>query len=114
MDDFIKGEDVLLSQLLIKEDGEQPTYLARAAGISKARVTAMLGSLEKEELIYRIKDAQDKRRLIIFLTDKGRERAIRSEAEVYRILENHLRYLGEKDAKEYVSLMKRIVSMPKE
>ena len=38
----------------------------------KTRVTRLLNNLQKKTLIYRVTNAQDKRKLFVFITDEGR------------------------------------------
>jgi DNA-binding MarR family transcriptional regulator len=48
---------------------------ARQLGLSRATATELVDRLESKGLVARIRDAQDRRRVIVSLTDAGRTRA---------------------------------------
>jgi DNA-binding MarR family transcriptional regulator len=50
-----------------------PADLADRSGVTRATMTGLLDGLEKDSLIQRIQDREDRRRLGIVLTPKGRE-----------------------------------------
>ncbi|PJK10020.1 MarR family transcriptional regulator [Lysobacteraceae bacterium NML08-0793] len=70
-----EGRFVLLFLLDAANDGLAPNVLAERAGISRATVTGLLDGLEREALIERQADAQDRRALRIVLTRKGKRLA---------------------------------------
>jgi DNA-binding MarR family transcriptional regulator len=53
--------------------------IARETGLTSGAVTAMLDRLEKAGYVRRLRDAADRRRVLVELTDRARQRA----AEVY-------------------------------
>ena len=57
---------------LWEEDGISQAELSRRIGIAKAESTGVIESLERVGLIRRERDASDARRLLVFLTPKGR------------------------------------------
>lgn len=62
---------------LIGRDGELTAgALAEAARLSQATVTALLDRLEDKELILRRRSPQDRRRVVVALTDAGRRTLI--------------------------------------
>lgn len=50
-----------------------PADLAERSGVTRATMTGLLDGLEKDALIQRTQDREDRRRLGILLTPKGRE-----------------------------------------
>jgi DNA-binding MarR family transcriptional regulator len=56
---------------LWNEDGLNQAELARRIGIEKAGSTMVLDSLEERGLVRRIRDADDRRKLNVFLTEEG-------------------------------------------
>ncbi|MET4578948.1 MarR family winged helix-turn-helix transcriptional regulator [Ottowia thiooxydans] len=70
-----EGRFVLLFLLDAAEDGLAPHMLAEQAGVTRATVTGLLDGLEREALIARHADAQDRRGLSIRLTPKGKRLA---------------------------------------
>ncbi|MFT3803562.1 MAG: MarR family transcriptional regulator [Burkholderiaceae bacterium] len=67
-----EGRFVLLFLLDAAPDGLAPNTLAERAGVTRATVTGLLDGLERESLIERRADADDRRALRIRLTRKGK------------------------------------------
>lgn len=59
--------------LLMREDNKTstPSLLAEKAGVSRATMTGLLDGLERDGLVKRVFDDEDRRRLSIVLTDAG-------------------------------------------
>ncbi|ABF90671.1 transcriptional regulator, MarR family [Myxococcus xanthus DK 1622] len=70
-----EGRFVLLFLLDAAHDALAPNKLAERAGVTRATVTGLLDGLEREALIERHYDAQDRRALRIRLTRKGKQTA---------------------------------------
>ncbi|RRD57482.1 MarR family transcriptional regulator [Comamonadaceae bacterium OH2545_COT-014] len=68
-------------------EGLAPHQLAQRAGISRATVTGLLDGLERERLVERQPDAQDRRALRIQLTAAGQRLA-------QQVLEQHSRWIA--------------------
>ncbi len=56
------------------EKGTAATKIAPLIGMETRSLTRMLKSMEENGLIYRQADTKDKRSVLIFLTEKGKER----------------------------------------
>lgn len=82
--------------------------ISNAMGATSARIAAALNSLEKKGLILRRIDAEDRRRILIDLTDAGREHVHKQNQMMMNFVTNMLKYLGEDDAKEYIRIMKKL------
>lgn len=78
---------VLLFLLDAAPDGAAPKTLAEQAGITRATVTGLLDGLEREALIQRHTDADDRRALRIRLTPKGQQVA-------QTVFEQHSRWIA--------------------
>jgi len=70
-----EGRFILLFLLDAAPDGLAPNVLAERAGVTRATVTGLLDGLEREALIERHADPDDRRALRILLTRKGRRLA---------------------------------------
>lgn len=59
--------------LLMREDNKTslPSLLAEKAGVSRATMTGLLDGLERESLIQRVFDTEDRRRVSVRLTKEG-------------------------------------------
>lgn len=106
--DSVHGENFVL--FFISQNGGKviPSDISNEMGISSARVAAALNSLEKKGLIIRKIDAEDRRRILIDLTDSGREQVKSHYRMVMNMVKNMLQYLGENDAREFIRIMKRL------
>ncbi|WP_114469625.1 MarR family winged helix-turn-helix transcriptional regulator [Pseudorhodoferax soli] len=67
-----EGRFVLLQLLDASTYGLAPNTLAEQAGVTRGTVSGLLDGLEREELIERNADSNDRRALRVQLTDKGR------------------------------------------
>ena len=70
-----EGRFVLLFLLDVAPDGLAPNALAEQAGVTRATVTGLLDGLEREGLIERHANVEDRRTLCIRLTSKGKQLA---------------------------------------
>ncbi|MCG7220794.1 MarR family transcriptional regulator [Acinetobacter sp. AG3] len=68
-----EGRFVLLFLLDAASDAVAPKTLAEQAGITRATVTGLLDGLEREQLVERHADPEDRRALCIQLTAKGKQ-----------------------------------------
>lgn len=68
-----RGKFTLLMQLyLADEKGLTPSECAQRAGVTKATITGLLDGLERDGLVRRQPDSEDRRMLRLQLTDQGR------------------------------------------
>jgi DNA-binding MarR family transcriptional regulator len=109
----------LLKQLQEREDkgetggawiSEMTEYLC----VSKAAVSQMLGSLEKRGLVTREPDPNNRRTIIVKLTEAGRDTIVQYE----RSFNNHIGMLvdrfGESDTKEIIRLIYKFAEIAEE
>jgi DNA-binding MarR family transcriptional regulator len=106
-----RGEAFVLNCIKECRDGVVPGNISDTAGISSARVAAVLNCLENKSMITREIDSNDRRRIIVKLTQKGTEHAEEQEKRYIEAMENILRLLGEDDAREYVRLTGRMAEV---
>ena len=82
----------LLTPLLSSEAGESVGSLAEGAEIASPTATRMLDSLERDGVVERQTSVDDRRRVVIKLTDAGRQTL---ESELERLDEGHRQLFGE-------------------
>lgn len=114
IDDSMRGEHFVLNYISEHEGNVIPSDISNEMGISSARIAAALNSLEKKGLILRRIDAEDRRRILIDMTDTGREQVKKHYQMILNTTTNMLRYLGEEDAKNYIRIMKKLTEFGKE
>ena len=103
----------LLKQLQKREkNGETGGALLTDMGdylrVSKAAVSQMLSSLESRGLVTRETDPENRRTIIVKLTEKGNEIIERVERRFDIYIEMLIDRLGEKDTREIIRLLYRL------
>lgn len=83
--------------LLMREDNgcSTPSALADKAGVSRATMTGLIDSLERDGLVQRIFDAEDRRRVSVRLTPAGQARLDEVMPDYYRRLRQLMAPLDE-------------------
>lgn len=110
---LLKGERFVMMYLL-KNGPSFPGKIAEDMGSSTANIAKILRNLEERKFVQRRADVQDRRKKKVQLSESGRL-VIEDEAE--QVLSNlavMFEKMGEKDAKELVYLMWRIVEVTRE
>lgn len=69
----LTGPQLLVMQNVGKLPGTMVRQIAENINLSAATVTSILDRLEAKELVHRIRSTEDKRRVGVFLTEKGQE-----------------------------------------
>jgi Transcriptional regulators len=108
VNDSMHGEAFVLSYVSEHEGNVIPSDISNAMGITSARVAAALNGLEGKGLVTRRIDTEDRRRILIDLTDAGREKVQEQKQMMVGFVTGMLQYLGENDAKEYIRIMKKL------
>ncbi len=88
-----------------------PGQLCEFFGFSQARLTKILTELEAEGLAVRRGDAADRRRVVVYLTDKGLEYAANKHALMLNNMAAMLEYLGPEDAEHLVRISVKLQEM---
>jgi DNA-binding MarR family transcriptional regulator len=109
--DASHGEIGILACLARTGDGLSSGELGRLLQITTGRVATALKSLEKKGYIVRRHDPRDKRRVLVYITEPGREFAMAKRERALSEIEKTLQLLGEEDAKELVRIVKRIFEL---
>ena len=71
--EMLEGERAVLSYILKEKQDVTPTNISLKLGITKSRVTAILNSLHEKELVLLKRKSDDRRKIIVSLTEKGEE-----------------------------------------
>lgn len=109
-----RGEIFVLKILLFKAGTSTPTEISEAMKSTKGRISAILNSLEKKGFIGREIDKDNRRNIIVTLTDSGREYVTNELQECYKIVSHVFEELGEKDSKKFVELTERVFHLMNE
>lgn len=111
----LSNSDITLSEFAyLKEvvncDGIAQDELIRNLSIDKAAATRIAQSLEKKEIIQRIRNENNKRFFNVFLTDKGHEYTDfikQTLSDFYNVLNNEV---SSSDMKTFMTIFKKINS----
>lgn len=71
--EMLEGEHAVLSYILKEKQDVTPTNISLKLGITKSRVTSILNSLHEKELVLLKRKSDDRRKIIVSLTEKGEE-----------------------------------------
>jgi DNA-binding MarR family transcriptional regulator len=104
-----------LAKNKVNSDGNVHLHeLQNMLHISKAAVSQIAGNLEKKGYLAREINKENRRKLTITLTPKGREALRQAEKEFDEILSTFFAKLGEHDSKEMVRLFARFADIAEE
>ncbi|MBQ2886732.1 MAG: MarR family transcriptional regulator [Alphaproteobacteria bacterium] len=109
-----RGEIFVLKILLYKEGTSTPTEISEAMKSTKGRISAILNSLEKKGFISREIDKDNRRNIIVTLSDSGRDYVVKELRECYRIVAHVFEELGEEDSNKFVELAERVFHLMNE
>lgn len=101
-----KGERFALHFLHMRDKPVLPSELSVALRISMARISALLGSLEKKGQVKREINMADRRNILVTLTEAGRQRARREMDNRQTCMAGIFEEMGEADTREFVRLTK--------
>ncbi|MDR1797487.1 MAG: winged helix DNA-binding protein [Clostridiales Family XIII bacterium] len=108
---FAQGEMFALHYLYMKKEAIQPTELSKASGSSSARIAKLLATLEKKGLVVRAVNPNDRRRMLVTLTERGVARAKELLQQHYSQMEMVLSELGEADTRDFLRTTRRFLEI---
>ena len=76
-----QGEMAMLGFLTYEKSETNPKELSERFNLSTARVANTLNSLERKEYIKRVHDSFDRRKVMVYITEKGKEVFTETEKE---------------------------------
>ena len=106
-----QGECFVLRCLARSAKPLLPSDLSNLAQSSTARIAVVLNTLEKKGYITRAIDPSDRRRVLVSLTPAGAEYIQGVRRQLRQRMRVLLEELGEADAKEYLRITERILSI---
>lgn len=110
----IRGEKFILNYLLHSNTTVIPSDISSSMETSTARTAAALNALEDKKLITRDINKDDRRQILVSLTDEGRQLAESYEKEYLQKGARLFEVLGEQDAKEFLRIVGKIAKHRKE
>lgn len=107
----LQGETFILNYIAHHGGDVLPGEIGHEMDVSSARIATALNSLEKKGLITRQIDTNDRRKILVRITEKGKDLSEKELKIVVATAAKMLSRLGEHDAKEYVRIMGRLVGI---
>jgi len=95
-------------QQLDEKDGLSQVELAKILEKDRPNITRILDVMENKELVVRKADPNDRRKYLIYLTDKGREIKEKIEPISIAVREEAFQHIAEADLKKLRDLMIQI------
>ena len=112
MNGFAHGGNYMLYYLYKEGEAVLPNQISNEMGITSARTAAALKNLENKGLICREIDKNDRRQILVTLTDEGKKTAETQLGEFVKTSTHILESLGEDDAKEFIRIIKKLHNIP--
>lgn len=108
---FSKGELFILKILLKSDTTISPTQLSEKLNSSKARISAILNSLEKKGEITREIDKENRRNIKVTITERGKEHITNELKQGYNFFSKALTKMGKEDTEQFISLIKKFLEI---
>lgn len=109
----LKGENVLLAHLCETGGKSTPGALAQFLDVTAARITAIIHALEHKDLVERLSNGTDKRKVTVQITDKGKAVVEGIKTEALHHSEMLMEKIGESDTHEFLRIMNKIIEIEK-
>ena len=107
----LQGEAFVLSYIAFHSNGVLPGDISCEMNVSSARIAAVLNNLEKKGLITRQINKNDRRKILVKVTEQGKLLAENHHKGLLGITAKTLELLGERDAAEYVRITGRLAEI---
>ena len=112
LDNFLAGYGLLQSRwwvliLLMREQSltSTPSELAEKAGVSRATMTGLIEGLQREGLVARLEDDQDRRKYAVKLTTAGQARLDAVMPDYYRRVQQLMQPVAEEERHALVACL---------
>lgn len=90
------------------DDVVSPSYLADKVGVRRATMTGLLDRLERDDMVNRLADHRDRRKIGIQLTSNGRRALAEMLPDYYRSIAKIMAKLTEKERLDLMSLLGKV------
>lgn len=107
--DLLQGRWMVLVLLMREEElTAYPSILAEKAGVTRATMTGLLENLERNGLVERTVDMDDRRRAKVRLTDEGIAKLDEIMPDYYWRIAHLMSDFSDKDKKDFISFLDRL------
>ena len=106
---LLQGRWWVLILLMREEDlTSSPSVLAEKAGVTRATMTGLIDGLDKEGLVVRVTDIDDRRKFHIKLTTAGQGKLDEIMPEYYQRVSELMGSLSSKEGKGLASMLEKL------
>ena len=105
------GPQIVCLRQLLKEETSSPSELAKSMHLSQATVTGILDRLDARGMIVRERSKKDRRRVIVVLSENGKELATTAPSPLQERFADKLSTLPEENQAVISTILQQIVSM---
>ena len=88
-----------------------PTILGKCMDMEKGSITTLIDSMENMNLVYRVDDPTDKRKVWIKLTEEGKQHYLKQEERFIKKIEEIFENLSKEEMSEFSTSLKNIVEI---
>jgi DNA-binding MarR family transcriptional regulator len=97
---------------IIGIEGEiMPSTLGKYTGMEKSSLTRMVDDLEKKGIVFRKTDPEDRRKVLVSLTEKGLDCYNYLSQITTEMAEEILQFVDDKDVEDYLQSLETIVKI---
>ena len=107
----LTGPQLLVMQNIQEKPGIRVREIAENINLSPATITNILDRLEGRDLATRIRSTQDKRKVGVFLTEKGKVAVVNAPRPLQEHFVERFSQLKEWEQSQMVATVQRIASM---
>jgi DNA-binding MarR family transcriptional regulator len=107
---------VIMSVFFFNKEGNKsvnPSDISEELGLSKSALTAVLNSLEEKDLIERRLSDNDRRRIVLNLSEKGTALVQAHHQNHHKCMENSFlrlsSHLGKEDSEKFIELLNKAI-----
>ena len=104
------GEMMVLIQLA-KGNISNPSELTKQTGMSSPHIAKTICSLKMKDEVKRMVDENDRRKAVITITEKGKQRIEELYQSLKSEITNVFERIGEEDAKTFTTIFARIMGV---
>jgi DNA-binding MarR family transcriptional regulator len=88
----------------------EPRQVAPLAGVSRASISAVLNTLERDGLVERRRDSADRRVVTIVLTERGQDQVLTTYAEQHVVEREWAETLSSGEIRQFADLLRRMLA----
>lgn len=90
-------------ECLYEKDGQTPKEIGQTCVLDKSTMTSLIQKMETQQLIYRQNQLNDKRSVLIFLTELDKEKAIEVKRICYEVDQIAYQSLNQKEVNQILN-----------